>query len=104
MAIQNGFEVHIDQTQTNAASIESVLSNMQQDMMRMKSSVDTLNSRWTGPSHDTFTAVFSRDFEAALEIWEDMMEITEEIRDACSDYSSCEREVYDVIQAIRIGG
>jgi len=77
---------------------------MQQDMIRMRSSMEALNARWTGPSHDTFTAAFSRDFETALDIWEDMMEITEEIRDACSDYSSCEREVYDVIQAIRIGG
>ncbi len=104
MAIQNGFEVHIELTQANNASIESVLANMQQDFLRMKSSIDTLNSRWTGPSHDTFTAAFARDFETATDIWEEMMDITEEINDACSSYSSCEREVFDVIRSIRIGG
>lgn len=104
MAQQNGFEIYIERTRTNADSLQEFLEAVQHDMTRMKSSFDALNSRWTGPAHNTFVRELNSDYEQAFEIWEEMMQSVDDIKDSCADYSNCESEVLNMVRSIRIGG
>lgn len=86
----------------DASDISAHIANIVKKIDEMQTSVSDLDAMWDGPSSEAFKKVFAQDMKAMKEIINGLKDVNQYESNAKSKYEACERQVSNLISAIKI--
>ena len=96
----NGFSVEVDELKSEAAAMREATDRAKEEIDELMQTMEALNAQWSGPSKDTFRAVFRKDYLEAMQGREQLVARIEKIEEAERRYRSCEEMVRQKVQQL----
>lgn len=94
--------IETKQLQATADTMEELLKAARAEISSLYDAAEELDMSWTGPANQTFQQQFADDRHAALEMCDLLQRFLQSMEYACTLYDNCEKNVCDIVDAIRI--
>lgn len=82
--------------------LEAALKNARDQLDKMFTEINELDTMWDGPANSEFNAQFAIDYETGKALCDTIESIIESVRNARTEYIKCENEVSGIISSIKI--
>lgn len=95
-------KVNTDRMNSDAQTLRERLNRTRTHCRQIKEQMDALNGMWKGYAHNAVAQQFAAEYEnmcALCDLFEEMIENLEGIR---TEYASCENEVMNTVNALKI--
>ena len=94
---------------TSTERMDNDISLYDQSITNLKTAFDdawtalnTLNSTWTGPAHDTLMSQFGQDQEVMKALLTNLNNFRSELEEAKKEYERCENNVSSIIDGMNV--
>lgn len=101
MAITN-LKVNTDRMRNDAEDLASRLTQSRTRLQELCAAMDTLLSYWDGPASQAETQIYQAEKQNMDQLCKLMDELINELSSDASAYSTCEQQVADAVNALRI--
>jgi len=96
------FSVNTNAVANTASDLEIRIHNVSNNLTKMYSSVQRLNTMWKGQSNQAFNAQFQADYNIMQEMLKGLRDYKNTVEEAKKKYVTCENSVQDLIRNIRV--
>lgn len=96
------FEVNTTQISDTIKKLDTALSNISRNRLKMFQAIETLDSMWMGAAHDAFILQYSNDNEMMISFIEEVETVIDNINAAGQAYDTCEESVRNLASKIVI--
>lgn len=95
-------EVETPSLEGGVNELKTALDNMKKHVTEVYEGVQELDAMWDGPANEAFVKQFTDDYNACMELYEELAELVECMRYAREEYDRCEQSVGSLIDGITI--
>ena len=95
-------KVNTNNLKTGVNTIHSLMQTIEKELNDMEASVKELSGMWEGTAKDTFMKAYNDDIKALRKGIDSLKSVYEFEKNAENKYQSCERQVQELVNSIRI--